>query len=418
MPRKHKPNLANCILRQVDDLARISAHPEFVVRDFLSAEHRAAADLITQWMREAGMGVRIDAAGTVIGRIEGRQRDAKKLLVGSNIGSFNNSGRFAGVLGVLTSMAALQRCKDEGVDLPYAVEVVCFGDLDGRRFGQAMTGSRVMAGLFVQSSMTAVDSDGVTLPEALRAFGGDPDGLKSAVADTGQILGYIEVSIEQGPVLAYEKLPVGVVTAISGASSYNVVVSGEVGHAGTVPMNKRRDALAAAAEMINVVEGLALGTAGLTATVGRIDVVPGLPNVVPGRVEFSIDARSPIDRMRRAAVREIERALKGIARKRRVGVAFGDVRDVKAVACDHRFIRHFSEAIERAGLAAFGMPSGAGHDGLAMAHLCPVGMLFVRSRVEDVGNGVETVSAEDIECAVSVLADFLKHASISGRTIA
>ncbi len=266
--------------------------------------------------------------------------------------------------------------------------------------------------------MNAVDSNGVALREALRVFGGDPDAVAGAVGDTAQILGYIEVSIEQGPLLAIEKLPVGVVTAISGISRYDVVVSGQVGHAGTVPMKERRDALAAAAEMINVVEDLALGTAGLIATVGRIDVGPGQSNVVPGSVEFSIDARSSIDRTRRMAVRELERALKGIARKRRVGIAFGEVRDVKAVACDHRFIRHFSEAIERAGHVAFGMPSGAGHDGLAMAHLCPVGMLFVRSRVEGAGNGLDSVSAEDIECAVNVLADFLRQVSVSGRTIA
>ena len=410
--------MAPTITARLDALAQLTSQADGLTRTYLSKEHKAAAQLILGWMRDAGMSAKIDAAGTVVGRTEGTRADAKTLLVGSHIDTVRNAGRFDGNLGVVLAIEAVAELRRASTALPCAIEVLAFGDEEGVRFPRTLSGSRAVAGTFDPDALDAVDADRISLRQALVEFGCDPAAIGRAARDPGSVLGYIEVHTEQGPVLETEDQPVGVVTAISGASRYQVTVGGMAGHAGTLPMPMRRDALTAAAEMVLAIETIGRGEAGLVATVGQIAARPGAVNVVPGEVIFSIDVRSPIDGTRRSGVRQIERDLRAIARRRQCGVQLAETYNEKAVTCDQRFIRHFSAAIERAGGNATGLPSGAGHDGLAMAQLCPIGMLFVRCKGGVTHHLSESVKPEDIEVATRVLIDFLGHLSPSGRTIA
>ena len=420
--------LATRIMARLDELSLLTSEQGGLTRLYLSKEHKSAADLITGWMRDAGMTARVDAAGTVTGRLDGKQpggkqpegtrRDARTLLIGSHIDTVRNAGRFDGTLGVVLAIEAVAELQRTSRSLPFAIEILAFGDEEGVRFPCTLTGSRAVAGSFDPASLEAADADGVSLRQALADFGCDPARIGQVARDQGAVLGYIEVHIEQGPVLEKEGQPVGVVTAISGASRYQVTVGGMAGHAGTLPMPMRRDALTAAAEMVLAIEAIARGEAGLVATVGQIAARPGAVNVVPGEVVFTIDVRSPVDGTRRTGIRQIERDLKTIARRRHCTIQLTETYSEKAATCDQRFIRHFSAAIERVAGNAIGLPSGAGHDGLAMAQLCPIGMLFVRCNGGISHHPTESVKSEDVEVATRVLIEFLDQVSPTGRSIA
>ena len=279
------------------------------------------------------------------------------MLIGSHIDTVRNAGRYDGCLGVVAGIEAVAELQRRGKRLAYSVEVLAFGDEEGVRFPATLSGSRTVAGGFDLAALDAVDSDGVSLRAALESFGCDPTRLKATARDQAAVLGYIEMHIEQGPVLESEGQAVGVVTAISGASRLQVAVTGMAGHAGTLPMAMRRDALAASAEMILSVESTGRSSAGLVRGLSaRSRLRRGAVNVVPGSSSFTIDARSPVDRTRRACIRQIERDLKAIARRRQCSVQLTETYNESAVTCDRRFIREFSSAIER---------SGAGGDGLA-----------------------------------------------------
>ena len=418
MARRPARTLAHTILSRVEALSLFTGEAGAITRLYLTPEHRAAAEAIVCWMSEAGMAACIDAAGTVVGRLEGARPDAKTLLIGSHIDSVRNGGRFDGVLGVLVAIEAVAELRRRGKALPFAVEVLAFGDEEGVRFGRTHEGSSVIAGIAGPAALTTTDMAGTTLREALTAFGGDPEGLGGAARNATAVLGYIEVHIEQGPVLEGEGVPVGVVTAISGASRYEVEVTGTAGHAGTLPMTSRRDALTAAAQMVLAVEAIARARNGLVATVGQIHALPGAINVVPGAVELSLDIRSPVDSTRRTGVREIERELRAIARKRHVSVRMHETYNERTVTCDQRFMRHLSAAIEGRGLEVCMLPSGAGHAGVALSKLCPVGMLFVRCKGGISHNPAEAVKPDDVEVAARALIDFLEHVAPGGRSIA
>ncbi len=405
-------------MARLDQLAALTSVPGEITRLYLSPEHKVAASLISGWMRDAGMAVSIDAAGTVVGRAEGAARAAKTLLLGSHIDSVRNAGRFDGCLGVVTAIEAMAELRRLGRKLPFAVEVLAFGDEEGVRFPVTLTGSRAIAGEVDPESLKARDADGVSLAEALAAFGCDPgDLLDGARRRASDILGYVEVHIEQGPVLEAESLGIGVVTAISGASRFQVEVRGKAGHAGTLPMKLRRDALAGAAEMVLAVEAIARDMPGLVATVGSIAAIPGAVNVVPGEARFSIDIRSPVDRNRRNGCREIDKQFRAIARRRQLTVKLNESYNEKAVECDPRLIRHLTAAAEKVAGPVIGLPSGAGHDGLAVGKLCPIGMLFVRCKGGISHHPEESVKAEDVELSVRAVLEFLGALAPDGRTL-
>ncbi|WP_211103978.1 allantoate amidohydrolase [Skermanella pratensis] len=403
------PSPGRTLMDRLDRFAAISAEPDALTRLFLTPEHRAAADRLMTWMTEAGMTARIDPAGNVVGRYEGTRPGLPALLIGSHIDTVRNAGKYDGNLGVLAGVAAVAELHRSGERLPFAVEVIGFGDEEGVRFPVTLTGSRALAGRFDPAALGATDAEGVAYADALRAFGGDPDAIASAARDPADILAYVEAHIEQGPVLESENLGIGIVTGINGASRYTVTVSGTAEHAGTVPMPLRRDALAGAAEMVLAVERHARAVPDLVATVGRIEARPGAVNVIPGGAVFTIDIRSPDDAARIAAMEAIADDFAAIAARRDLTHAIEKTHEAPATACAAELIEQLSAAVRRCGLPPRRLPSGAGHDAMAVASLCPVGMLFTRCRSGISHNPAESITVEDADLTVRVLLDFIRH---------
>lgn len=397
------------LLARLDALALFSADgPEALTRLYLTPEHRAAADQVAIWMREAGMSAHIDALGTVVGRYEGATSDAPVLLIGSHIDTVRNAGKYDGNLGVIVGIEVVRRLSAAGTRLPFAIEVLAFGDEEGVRFPVTLTTSRAVAGSFEASALGARDPDGISLREALAAFGGDPAGAGACARDPKRVLGYVEVHIEQGPVLEERNLAVGVVTAIAGATRAHVTVTGFAGHAGTVPMGLRRDAGTAAAEMVLSVEQIARFSGDVVATVGRLEFLPGAVNVVPGGARFTLDLRSASDDSRKKAFNAVVSAFGDIAARRGVGVKVEAFYDEPAATCSPSIVAGLSEAVQAEGSEPLLLPSGAGHDGLAMVSLCSFGMLFVRCKGGISHNPAESVTAADVERATNVLERFVR----------
>ncbi len=337
------------------------------------------------------------------------------LLLGSHIDTVRDAGRYDGPLGVLAAIQVVATLRERRLRLPFAIEVIAFGDEEGARFPIALTGSKAIAGLLDPAALDAEDRNGVSLREALRRFGGDPLQIRHLARPREQLLAYVELHIEQGPVLEAEGLPVGIVTAIAGASRFTAEVGGEAGHAGTVPMRLRRDALAAAAEMVLCVERIATETPDVVATVGRIEALPGAVNVIASRARFTIDIRSPSDRVRSDAILRMREDLAGIAHRRGVSTRLDRTYDEAAATCAPWLVDQLEAAVGRAGIRPLRLPSGAGHDGLAMAALGPIAMLFLRCKGGISHNPAESITSEDAEVAVRVLLDFVRSLEAPAR---
>lgn len=397
------------IAARLDTLAALTDEPGRLTRLYLSPAHRRAAELVMSWMAEAGMQVRLDATGNVVGRYAGSDPAAGTLLLGSHIDTVRNAGRFDGMLGVVAAIELVRRLQAEGRRRPFAIEVLAFGDEEGVRFTSALGGSRALAGRFDPALLDERDEAGVSRREALIAFGCDPDAIAQEARDPAGVLGYVEMHIEQGPVLEREGLAVASVTAINGASRGRVTVTGESGHAGTVPMAIRRDALAASAEMILEVERLGRARPELVATVGRLEIEDPAPNTVPGHVSFSLDIRAPDDAVRHAAVAAVRDALAAVAGRRGVSVQVDIGYDAPAAPCDAGLEAGLDAAAARLGLPVRRMPSGAGHDAMAFSGRIPFAMLFVRCRGGISHNPAEYATPDDIETGTRVLTDFVDH---------
>jgi allantoate deiminase len=393
-------------MARLDEFAAFTDDPPKLTRLYLSEAHRRAAAQFIAWAAATGLDAHIDPAGNVVARYEGRRPGAPALMIGSHIDTVRDAGRYDGNLGALAALAVVEDLAARGERLDVAVEVVAFGDEEGVRFPKTMTGSRELAGLVQEGALEQKDRDGVTMAEALRAFGGDPDRLRTSRAQG--LAAFVEVHIEQGPVLEAEGLPVGVVTAINGATRFDVAVTGVAGHAGAVPMNLRRDALAAAAEMVLAIETRARAEADLVATVGRLDVEPGAVNVISGLTRFSIDIRAPRDEARRRAVADVAAALEAIAARRGVGLELVQTHEAAAYVCDPRLVAGLGAAVEAIGQTPRFLPSGAGHDAMIMGQLCPAGMLFVRCKGGVSHNPLESITPEDCEVALAALTRFVR----------
>ena len=396
------------LMTRLDALASCTDSPDGITRLYLSPAHARAVALLRGWMQDSGLDTRLDAAATLIGRREGPP-GARTLLIGSHIDSVRDAGRHDGNFGVLAGLAALDQLAREGVALPFAVEVLAFGDEEGVRFARTMTGSRAIAGtLDAEAQLAELDADGITMRAALQGFGCAPDRLGEAAYAAGSVIGFIEPHIEQGPVLEQAGLALGVVSAISGARRLTVSVTGTAGHAGTVPMTQRRDALAAAAEMVVAVRAIGLRFEGVTATVGRIEARPGAVNVIPGWAEFSLDVRAARDERRDRAVETMLSAFESIARAHAVRHAWRPGFVAAAVPCTAWLQEALEQAAQSLGIATMRLPSGAGHDAMMMAALCPVGMLFVRCRDGISHNPAESITEADARQAVDVLVRMLR----------
>ena len=413
-PAESESDLGQRLMTRLDRLARFSSDADQLTRLYLTPEHKAAALQVQAWTAEAGMDASIDATGNVVGRYPGEASQETALLLGSHLDTVRNAGKYDGALGVLAAIAAVDELNRAEERLPFALEVIAFGDEEGVRFPVTLTGSRAVAGTFDPAALDAEDAEGISLREALQRFGCDPLQVPGLRHRPETVLGYIEVQIEQGPVLEAEDLSLGVVTAINGASRFDLDVAGEAGHAGTVPMRLRKDALAAAAEMVLAIERRASATPDLVATVGRLAALPGAVNVIPGTVRLTLDIRAPADAVRAAAVHDLEQELAGIAARRAVRLEISGTYDVPAATCAPQLIGQLEDAVARAGIRPLRLPSGAGHDALAMADLCPVGMLFVRCKGGISHNPAESVTMEDAGTVVRVLLDFLRHFEPAG----
>ncbi|MCW0183370.1 MAG: allantoate amidohydrolase [Zavarzinia sp.] len=401
--------LGQRLYERLEVFARHSEDEDKLTRVFLSPQHRAAADELLGWMREAGMSARVDDVGNVVGRYEGMVPGAPCLMLGSHIDTVRDAGKYDGNMGVLAALACVEEFSRAGERFPFAIEVVAFGDEEGVRFPVTLSGSRAIAGTFDQTTLSLRDKEGISLRQALAGFGCDPDRIAEIARRKEQILAFVELHIEQGPVLEDAGLPVGAVTAINGASRLSVEVRGTANHAGTVPMHLRRDALAAAAEMMLAVERRGGAEPELVATVGRVDVMPGAVNVIPGLVRFTMDVRSPSDSARRRAVADIDRAIGQIAEARGVDIAITLTHEAAACRCAPELIEAIGQSIARAGLPVRELPSGAGHDAMAFSRLCPVGMIFVRCEKGISHNPAEAITVGDADVSMRVLLDFIRH---------
>ena len=396
---------AATILARCDELAAISEEDGRLTRRFATPALREAGETVRGWMEAAGMTVRRDAVGNIIGR--GPGSGGRTLLIGSHLDTVRDAGRYDGPLGVLVGIACVEVLRDRGATLPYAIEVVVFADEEGTRYGTSYLGSAAFTGFFEDAWLERRDDDGVTLREALSEFGGSADAIAGSRRDPADLIGYYEVHIEQGPALESQDLALGVVTAITGQTGASVTFSGTAGHAGTSPMSLRSDALAAAAEWMLAAESLAREQDGLVATVGRLTVEPGASNVIPGRAELSLDLRHADDAVRGQAGDELRRKAEAIAATRGVAVQWRAAQSA-AVTLSPELTERLAEAVGRAGRPVVRLPSGAGHDAVMLSRLTPAAMLFVRCRGGVSHNPAESVTLEDVAAAIDASVSFLE----------
>ena len=410
MAADHDPGAAERAARaaaRCDRLAACSEEPGAITRPYGSRSLREAERLVAAWMEAAGLSARRDAVGNLIGHRPGPTPAAPTLCLGSHLDSVRDAGRWDGPLGVMVAIAVAERLHAEGRALPFALDVLAFADEEGLRFHTAYLGSRAWAGSLDPALLDRADAEGTTLAEAVAAFDGDPDVLRHGTEPPANLLGYVEAHIEQGPALERLAAPLAVVTAIAGQTRVALALAGEAGHAGTVAMPLRRDALVGAAELVVAVEALALATPGLVATVGSLAVEPGASNVVPGRVAASLDVRHPDDAVRTRARDELRRTAAAIAERRHLALDWNVVQENPATPCDPALTAALAAAVAAADLPVHALVSGAGHDAVIAAAVCPVAMLFVRCAGGVSHNPAESVAVADVAAAIRVMDGFV-----------
>ena len=402
-------------------LAGITAEPGKITRLYLSPEHRRAAALVGEWMRQAGLSVRMDAAGTMHGLLApglSGPRANRRLLVGSHIDTVVDAGRYDGNLGVVAGIVAVEELAARGIRLPFGLEVLAFGDEEGVRYPKTLVSSSTIAGSLDPTVLDMVDATGMPIRGALAEFGGDPDHLAAEAYLRGDVIGYLEVHIEQGPVLESQGEALGVVSAIASQGRYRLTARGEAGHAGTVPMALRHDALAALAEVVLAVEEVARKGVrdSLVATVGEITARPGAVNVIPGEAMMSLDVRAANDAARVAAVEEIRRRVRDTGVRRGVVIGMETMIEKPVAAAAPWLKRAIAGGIEAVtGRKPREIMSGAGHDGQAMINLTDIGMIFVRCRAGISHNPLESVMIEDMGLAIEALVGTIVRIAEGGR---
>ncbi len=398
------------VMDWAESLGAISDTEDGLTCAYMTPAHQATASRLAEWMRAAGMDVHIDAVGNVVGRYAAARAEAKTLMTGSHYDTVRNGGKYDGRLGILLPIALVRHLHEHGERLPFQLEVVGFAEEEGVRFRSTFVGSSAITGRFDAALLAQRDGDGVTMREALAGAGHDPAAIAHIARDPSSLLGFVEVHIEQGPVLLERGLPVGVVTAIAGSSRYLVELTGVASHAGTTPMDMRRDAAAAAAEIVLLVEARCGGRGSLVGTVGQLEVPSGSVNVIPGSCRLSLDIRAASDAERLAAVDDILAGISAICARRGIGEKLWKLVEADAAPCAPRLMDMLGAAIEDTGLPRFDLLSGAGHDAMEMAKLTEVAMLFTRCGNGGIShNPLETMTADDAEVAGEVLLGFLRR---------
>jgi len=398
------------IMAWAEDLGAISDDEDGLTCAYMTAAHRRTAARLADWMREAGMDVTIDAVGNVVGRYAAPEAAAKTLITGSHYDTVRNGGKYDGRLGILLPLAIVRHLHARGERLPWHLELIAFAEEEGVRFRSTFLGSHAVAGRFDLALLDTLDADGTSMRTALQQAGHDPETIPAIARDPASLLGYVEVHIEQGPVLLEQGLPLGVVTAIAGSSRYLLELEGLASHAGTTPMSMRRDAAAAASEIVLLVEKRCSGAGSLVGTVGQLAVPDGSVNVIPGRCRLSLDIRAASDEERLAAVRDVFDGIEAVCARRRIGLKVEKLLEAPAAPCAPRLMDQLGKAVQRAGLPRFDLLSGAGHDAMAMAAVTEVAMLFTRCGNGGIShNPLETMTADDADIAARVLLDFLRN---------
>ena len=394
------------IMALADRLAHWSEAPDGLTCTYLSAAHRAVAAEIRGWMDQAGLATAIDVAANVVGRYAADDPNAPTLILASHYDTVRNAGKYDGRLGVLVALVVTEHLQRLGRKLPFHLDVIAFSEEEGVRFSSSFLGSSAVAGRFDPRLLERRDADGVTLAAAMAAAGLDPAGIPALARRREELVGYLEVHIEQGPVLLDAGLPVGIVSAIAGTVRCMVTITGTAGHAGTVPMARRHDAAAAAAELVLFVEQRCARAPSLVGTVGQLAVPNGAINIIPGRCELSLDIRAADDSTRDAAVFDVMTEIGRIAAKRGVIIESKEVQRTAAVRCSPRLQSLLADAVTRAGAKPRYLPSGAGHDAMMFDGITDTAMLFVRCGNGGVSHSPrEIITAEDADVAARVILD-------------
>jgi len=402
--------LENCavrLMKQADVLASFSESKTALTRAYLTPEHRAAHDQLAQWMQEAGLETWEDSVGNQWGRKVSPNPTKPTLILGSHSDTVVNAGKYDGNLGVILAIEALAALREE--TFPFHIDVVAFADEEGVRFNTTLIGSSAVAGCFDPNWLDITDANGISMAQAMREFGLDPEKAGSDARISEETLGYLEAHIEQGPVLEAEDLPVGVVTGIAGAKRFQCEVTGMAGHAGTVPVNLRQDAMCGTAEMVIAIEKLAKEY-GVVATVGKCEIVSGAVNVIAGKVRFSIDIRSASQSALETATFEMFERLKEIAEERQLSFDYENIYKAKAVQCSSKLQQQWASVVEKVtdSTARF-LPSGAGHDAMAIAELTEIGMLFIRCEKGISHNPKEQVIGSDVQVALECFIEMIQR---------
>ena len=378
---------------------------------YLTPAHRAVAHQLAQWMQACGFDeVHHDAVGNVVGVYHGQSAQAPRLLTGSHYDTVRNGGKYDGRLGILVPMACVQQLHAAGQRLPFGLEVVGFAEEEGQRYKAAFLGSSALVGNFDMQWLTQPDANGVRMDDAMRDAGLDPNGIAALKRDPSRYLGFVEVHVEQGPVLCQAHQPLGVVSAINGSVRWRGEVRGTASHAGTTPMGQRADAAMVLAEWMVALEARASADGDSVATVGMLEVPSGSINVVPGRCTFSLDIRAPRDDQRDALANDALALLHSIAARRGAQASLEEVLRASAAPSDATWQQHWSHAVQAVGLKPHVLPSGAGHDAMMLHHLMPQAMLFVRG--ENLGishNPLESTTSDDMQLAIDAMMHLLGH---------
>ncbi|CAN7428369.1 allantoate amidohydrolase [Pseudoduganella sp. LjRoot289] len=411
-----EPAMGKAIMAWAEQIGALSEDAQGLTCTYMTPTHRATAVQLAQWMREAGMHAHIDAVGNVVGRYLSTDPQARTLLTGSHYDTVRNGGKYDGRQGILTAIAVVKQLHERGETLPFHFEVIAFSEEEGVRFKSTFLGSSAVIGQFDPALLDLRDREGVLLRDVLAEAGQDVNTIAAIARDPADLLGYIEVHIEQGPVLLDRGLPVGVVTSIAGSRRFLVELKGVASHAGTTPMGMRKDAAAAAAEIVLYVEqrcsqGQAqCSDSALVGTVGQLQVPGGSTNVIPGACTFSLDIRAANDAARDAAVADILARIDQVCQRRHIDVNIEQTVSASSAPCAPWLMQQIAAATERAGVPAFQLASGAGHDAMLMARITDVAMLFTRCGNGGIShNPLETMTADDADVAARILLDFLRH---------
>ncbi|HEV8286741.1 MAG TPA: allantoate amidohydrolase [Chitinophagaceae bacterium] len=399
---------ATKILEKINELASISEDEHCITRRFGSEKFMEGANKVMQWMKEAGLQARIDNIGNVRGKLLCDDTAAKTLVLASHIDTVINAGKFDGPLGVIMGLDLIDHLIQSKTKIPFHIELIAFSDEEGVRFHTTYLGSKIVAGNFDKTLLDKKDLEGITLQEAIEKIGGDPNQLFDDVIPQKDWLGYFEIHIEQGPVLYERNIPVAVVDSIVGQRRAEIRLKGIAGHAGTVPMNMRNDALTCAAEFILDIEKFAKENK-IVATVGKLDITHAATNVIPGEVVCSLDLRSPDENVLSTAYEAIKNKCQAICSYRNIGVDWNLIQETRSTICDKDMKELLARSIKDAGYELVHLVSGAGHDAVAISKVSPAAILFVRCFKGISHNPLENVELNDIAAAIFVCDNFIQQ---------